>query len=420
MIPRYNVPEMAEIWSDEFKIASWIEIEAIAAYIMEGRKIIKDGLAQEIYGIIKNDSDRKVFVLECLKEEQTTQHDVVAFLNVLERSVGKVGRFVHYGLTSSDLVDTCLAKQMVKSIGLVVTEIGALCRAIHNKAVEHKHTAMMGRTHGMFAEPTTFGLVMLNFKSELIRNIDRLDNACTNAAVGKMSGAVGTYAHIPPAIEEQAMQDLSLAPEKVSSQIVSRDRHAEVVMALALLATTIERLALQIRLLSRSDVMEVAEGHGKGYKGSSAMPHKKNPIGCENLCGLARVVRGYVGPALESVALHHERDISHSSVERIILPDAFGITCYMIKKMTDIINKLFVDKEKMLSRVEQSSHQWLSQRTMLQLVNKGMSRQKAHSLVQHDMMGAMIKAKIDPLQPTKLLIKESLKNIDEIYKRFDI
>ena len=223
MLARYSTPEMDRVWSDEFKIMQWREIEAIAAYVMEGHKIIPEGVAAKVYKI----NDFKELLQECQEEEKTTQHDVVAFLNVLERRVGELGKYIHYGLTSSDLVDTGLARQMVKSLNIVLEATAELCRATHSLAIEHKHTYMMGRTHGMYAEPTTFGLVMLNFHNEFVRHVQKLDYVCTRAAVGKMSGAVGTYAHIPPTVEQEAMADIFLEPDKISNQVISRDRHAD-------------------------------------------------------------------------------------------------------------------------------------------------------------------------------------------------
>jgi len=411
MIPRYSIPELEAIWTDEHKIKLWLRIEQTAMNVMHKHGAIPERITFSI-----NDASSQEFISACKEKEKSTQHDVVAFLSVLEDALGKPGRYIHYGMTSSDLVDTGLALQMKESVGLIQDTLAVLCSAVLEKAVEHKNTLIMARTHGRFAEPSTFGLVLLNHYSELCRHITRLVNVKSMVAVGKLSGSIGLYAYVPPTIEQELMKVLELTAEPISSQIVARDRHAELISELALLATAIERLALEIRLLARSDVQELAEGHGSGYKGSSSMPHKVNPIVCENLCGLTRVVRSYVAPMLEDVALWHERDISHSSVERLVIPDAFGIVYYMIKRMTKVIKELWVDKQKMESRVRESVYQWTSQSIMLDLIDQGMSRQEAHTAVQHDLFS---RTNDEPIPTTDERLARHLKHVDEIFSRFE-
>jgi len=411
MIPRYESREMSEIWSDKGKIKNWLWIEHQAMQVMWGHGVIK--CAADFSKFSGWDIDK--FITDCREAEIETQHDVVAFLEVLERRLGPNGRYIHYGMTSSDLVDTGLALQMKDSVGLIQDALAVLCNTVLKTAVEHKNTLIMARTHGRFAEPSTFGLVLLNHYSELCRHVTRLVNVKSIIAVGKLSGSIGLYAYVPPIVEQELMKVLGLTAEPISSQIVARDRHAELVNELSLLATAIERLALEIRLLARSDVQELAEGHGPGYTGSSSMPHKVNPIACENLCGLARVVRSYITPMLEDVSLWHERDISHSSVERLVIPDAFGITYYMVKRMTKVMENLWVDKQKMEAKVRESVYQWTSQSIMLDLIDQGMSRQDAHTAVQHDLFS---RTNDELIPTTDERLARHLKHVDEIFSRF--
>jgi len=381
MIPRYDNEEMAKVWADKAKYALWILIEQTAMDVMYKHQIIPERITFPI-----QESGLQEFMAACKEREKATQHDVVAFLSVLEDVLGKPGRFIHFGMTSSDLVDTCFALQMKNALELIKAELLSLHTRLLTKAQTHKHDIIIGRTHGQRAEPSTFGLMLLEHWCEIGRNIARLNNAINTISVGKLSGAVGNFLHIPNAIEDKTMKDLGIRPNQLSTQVICRDQHAEVFNTLSLIGCALERLALRIRLLGQSEIKEVAEGHKKGYKGSSAMPHKSNNIGSENITGLARMLRGYAQIAMENTGLWLERDISHSSCERIIAPDATHITIYIIKRMSSIINDLVVYTDTMRQHVFQSDD-WKSQGYMLELIQSGTGRTEAHQQAQAGLDG---------------------------------
>jgi len=376
MIPRYSRPEMAALWSEEAKLNHWLEIEILAC----------EGMAQ--IGVIPADDAQIIrakaaFDIERVREnEKRTNHDVIAFLEEVAEHVGGPGRFIHRGLTSSDLLDTTLALQCVASANLLVEDLGKLRAAIATRAKEHKFTPMMGRSHGIHAEPITYGLKLALMYDEFGRAEKRLIEAREQIAVGKLSGAVGTHAHLDPRVEDYVCTKLGLKPAILATQIIQRDRHAHFMSTLALIASSIDRWATEFRHLQRTEVLEVEEFFAQGQKGSSAMPHKRNPITGEKLSGLARVIRGNAVAALENVALWHERDISHSSVERIIFPDSCELLSYMLKLTTDLIARQIVYPENMKANLDKSKGLIFSQSVMLALADKGLPRQVAYEAVQ--------------------------------------
>ena len=376
MIPRYTLPEMAAVWSDEARLGHWLRIEVLAceAWARQGR------IPQDDLDAIRA---RAAFSVERVNQlEERTNHDVAAFVQNVAESVGPAGRWVHFGMTSSDLLDTGLALQLRAAADLVLTRLERLLGVVKRRALEHRDTVMMGRTHGVHAEPTTFGHKLALWAFELDRDRDRLRRAREIVSVGKVSGVVGTYARVDPQVEEYVCGELGLRPAEASSQILQRDRHAEYVAALAITAASLEKFALEIRHLARTEVREVEEPFGSGQKGSSAMPHKRNPVVCERVCGLARVVRGNLQAALEDVALWHERDISHSSVERVILPDSTILVDYMLHLFTGVMEGLQVFPERMRRNIEATGGASLSQGVLLALVEKGLSREDAYGVVQ--------------------------------------
>src|SRR5687767_6391767 len=341
MIPRYSRPEMARIWSDENRFATWLQVEIAATEVLsEGGIVPPEALAA-----IKAKARFDIARIEAI--EKDVQHDVIAFVSNVAENVGAEGRWLHYGLTSSDVVDTALALMMRDALDLVRKGVEALRVVLKARAHEHKDTPMIGRTHGVHAEPMTFGLKVALWYADMGRALRRLEHARETIAVGKLSGAVGTFSHLPPEVEEAVCARLSLLPAPVSSQVLQRDRHAEVMTTLANVAASLEKIATEIRALQKTEVREVEEPFGARQKGSSAMPHKRNPVGCEQVTGLARVVRANALAALENVALWHERDISHSSVERVIVPDSFLALDHMLRRMTDIVKGLSVFPERM-------------------------------------------------------------------------
>jgi len=367
---------MRQIWSDENKFRIWLEIEILAC---EARKIP----ARDLATIRK----RARFSVERINEiEKVTNHDVIAFLTCVAENVGPASRHIHEGLTSSDVGDTALAYQMVQAADILIADVKALRDVIAHKAKQYKFTPCMGRTHGVHAEPTTFGLKMALMYDEFGRALARLERARDIVAVGKISGAVGTHAHLSPQVEAYVCKKLGLRPARISTQILQRDRHAEYMAALALVGCSIERWAQEFRHLQRTEVLEVEEFFAKGQKGSSAMPHKRNPITCERLCGLARVLRGNALAAMENVALWHERDISHSSVERVILPDSTTLLDYMLTTLTNIVDKLLVYPERMKANIELSKGLTYSQAVLLALTRKGLTREAAYAMVQRNAM----------------------------------
>jgi adenylosuccinate lyase len=381
MIERYSRPQMKKIWSDENKFDQWlrVEIAACEAWAELGE------IPQEEIVKIKKASYNLNRVAEFLK---VTHHDVTAFLNSVAESLGEESRFIHLGLTSSDVMDTALGLQLTQAADILAQDVAELISAMENKAVEHKYTIMMGRTHGVHAEPTTLGLKMALWTEEMKRNAQRLAEARRNISVGKISGAVGTYATVPPQVEKIACARLGLAPAPISSQIVQRDRHAQFVTTLAIIASSLEKFATEIRGLQRTEVREVEEPFETGQTGSSAMPHKRNPELCERICGLARLIRGHALTSLEDIALWHERDISHSSAERIILPDSCLALDYMLSIFTSIMKGLKVYPENMRRNIETSQGLVFSQRVLIALINKGLTREEAYKMVQDPAMKA--------------------------------
>jgi len=383
MIPRYSRPEMSRIWDEERRLQRWLDVELAVCDALAAAGEIPAAAAATIRRRARFDAARVRAI------EATVQHDVIAFLTNVAEHVGPEARYIHLGLTSSDVVDTAQALQMVEAADLLIADLEGLAKALELRAFEHKNTAMVGRTHGMHAEPTTFGLKLALFHAETRRDIERLQAARRRIAVGKLSGAVGTFAHLEPAIEAAALASLKLEPVAIASQVVQRDRHAEFLGAIALAATTIEKIAVEFRHLQRSEVGEVEEPFGKGQKGSSAMPHKRNPIGCEQMSGLARLLRGYLQTALENVPLWHERDISHSSAERVILPDATIALDYMAHRFTRIVAGLVVHEKAMRRNLEASRGLIYSGTVLLELAKKGASREEAYAWVQAAAMQAL-------------------------------
>lgn len=383
MIPRYTRPEMASIWAPASRFRIWFEIEAHAADAMADLGIIPKSAAETIWA----KGNAASFDVERIEEiERETRHDVIAFLTHLAEHVGPDARFVHQGMTSSDVLDTCFNVQLVRAADLLVTGIDRLLAALRSRAVEHKMTMTIGRSHGIHAEPTTFGVKLAGFHAEFQRARTRMVLAREEVATCAMSGAVGTFANIDPRVEVHVSKALELRPEPVSTQIIPRDRHAMYFATLAVVASSIERLATEIRHLQRTEVLEAEEYFAPGQKGSSAMPHKRNPVLTENLTGLARIVRSAVIPALENVALWHERDISHSSVERMIGPDATVTLDFAIHRMASVIEKLVVYPEKMRQNLDRLGGLHNSQRVLLALTQAGVSREDAYRLVQRNAM----------------------------------
>jgi len=431
MIDRYTTPEMGKIWNDENKYRKWMEIEVLACEALAELGEIPKEAAQEIRA--KADFD----VEKIYEVEEVTKHDVIAFLTVMGEYVGEASKYIHYGMTSSDVLDTSLAVMMKEAGELLLEDLKEVDKVLVDKAQEHKHTLMIGRTHGIHAEPVTFGLKMALWVAENRRNIARLERAIETISVGKISGAVGTFANINPFVEEYVCQNLGLKPAEVSTQILQRDRHAEFMSTLAIVASSLDKFGLELRNLQRTDILEVEEYFSKGQKGSSAMPHKRNPITSERICGLARVIRGNALAALENVALWHERDITHSSVERVIIPDSCILMDYMLKKFIGIMKGLNVYPENMKRNMQITGKLTFSQKIMLELVEKGgIKREEAYALVQRNALAAWEEKKdfeelvLNDQDIAKYLSNEEikacfdfdyhLKNIDTIYKRLGL
>lgn len=376
MLERYSRPEMSRIWTDQNRYQAWLEVEILA-----------DEAWAELGEIPKEDVAKiranATFSIERILEiEESTRHDVVAFTRAVSESLGEERKWVHYGLTSTDVVDTAYGYLLKQANDVLRQDLQNFLEIIAKKAKEHKYTVCMGRTHGVHAEPTTFGLKLATWYSEMKRNIHRFEHAARGVEAGKISGAVGTFANIPPFIEAYVCDKLGIQAQEISTQVLPRDLHAEYFAALALIATSIERFATEIRGLQKSETREVEEYFAKGQKGSSAMPHKRNPIGSENMCGLARVVRGHMLTAYEDVPLWHERDISHSSAERIIVPDTTILLNYMLNRFGNIVKNLTVFPENMKRNMNATFGLIYSQRVMLKLIDKGMTREQAYDLVQ--------------------------------------
>lgn len=382
MIARYSLPDMEAIWTLENKFRRWLDIEIYACEAWAELGVIP----REDVELIK---EKASFTVDRVLEiEKETNHDVVAFTRCVAESLGPESKWIHYGLTSTDVVDTALSAILVQALDMIVTDVKTLLVELRRQAQEHKYTIMMGRTHGVHAEPTTFGLKMALYVAEMERNLERLEQARANIAYGKLSGAVGTYANIDPFVEEYVCSRMGLKPALIATQTLQRDRHAQVLSTLAILAGSLEKLATEVRGLQKTETREVEEPFRRGQKGSSAMPHKRNPIMCERVSGLARVVRGYASSGFENQALWHERDISHSSVERIILPDATLAVHYMLHVMTRVIRDLHVYPENMRRNMQVTHGLVFSQRVLLTLVDRGMSREQAYDLVQKYAMQA--------------------------------
>lgn len=431
MIERYTLPEMGNLWTDAYKLKTWLDVEIAVCEAQAELGYIPAAAVEEIKAKANFDPQR---VLEI---EAEVRHDVIAFLTNVNEYVGDAGRYIHLGLTSSDVLDTALALQLVASLDLILERLEDLIQTLRYQAQQHRYTVMVGRSHGIHAEPITFGFKLAGWLAEVLRNRDRLVRLRQTIAVGKISGAVGTYANIDPRVEAIACQKLGLEPDTASTQVISRDRHAEYVQQLALLGASLERFAVEIRNLQRTDVLEVEEYFSKGQKGSSAMPHKRNPIRSERLTGMARIVRGHAVAALENVALWHERDISHSSVERVVFPDSCILTHFMLQEMTNLVKNLLIYPENMKRNMNVYGGVIFSQKVLLALVEKGMSREAAYQVVQGsahqawNQEGGNFEALIrQDLQVTQYLTpaeittcfdpQEHLKNLEQIYQRLDI
>lgn len=382
MIERYTRPEMGAIWTEENRFKAWLEVELLACEAWAELGVIPK---EDVRRLRENAS----FDIRRIKEiEEETRHDVVAFTRAVSETLGEERKWVHYGLTSTDVVDTALGYLLKQANAILRRDLENFIQVLKEKAREHKYTVMMGRTHGVHAEPTTFGLKLALWYAEMLRNLERFEQAAKMVEVGKISGAVGTYANIDPFVEQYVCEKLGLTPAPISTQTLQRDRHAYYMATLALIATSIEKFAVEIRGLQKSEVREVEEFFAKGQKGSSAMPHKRNPIGSENMTGMARVIRGYMVTAYENVPLWHERDISHSSAERIILPDATIALNYMLNRFANIVKNLLVYPENMKKNMERTFGLIYSQRVLLALIDKGMTREEAYDLVQPKAMEA--------------------------------
>jgi len=427
MIARYTHPEMGRIWSDQRRYETWLLVEAAAADAMAAAGIIPADAARDI-------RQRGAFDIARIEEiEQTTQHDVIAFTTAVAEHVGPSARWLHFGLTSSDVIDTAQALQIREACDVILGDLDALAAAIRDRAVEHKRTPMIGRTHGVHAEPMTFGLKLALWYAEIGRDIERIRRARQTISVGKLSGAVGTFAHLPPSIEAAVCRTLGLEPAPVASQVIQRDRHAEVLSALAIAGASLETFALEIRGLQKTEIGEVEEPFGKGQKGSSAMPHKRNPIGCEQIVGLARLLRANCHASMENIALWHERDISHSSVERVILPDSFIALDHMLRRFTRIVHGMVVYPERMRENLNRSRGVVFSGTVLLELARRGISREQAYEWVQRNAMRsfaeqrdfkALLLADADvtgALPPAEIErafdLDEQLKHVDDIFDR---
>jgi adenylosuccinate lyase len=427
MIPRYTHPDMGRIWSEERRFETWLQVETAAAEAMAEVGIIPQDAARDIREKSRFDVARIAAI------EETTQHDVIAFTTAVGEHIGPSARWLHFGLTSSDVVDTAQAIQMREATDLLIGDLEGLLDAVRARAEEHRRTPMIGRTHGVHAEPMTFGLKLALWYAELQRDQERLKRARAVVAVGKISGAVGTFAHLDPSIEAAICQRLGLEAAPVSSQVIQRDRHAELMTTIAITGASLEKFALEVRGLQKTEIGEVQEPFGKGQKGSSAMPHKRNPIGCEQITGLARLLRGNAHAALENIALWHERDISHSSVERVILPDSFIALDHMLRRFTRIVKGLVVNVDRMKENLELSRGVVFSGTVLLELAQRGVSREQAYEWVQRnalrsydekkdfkqllladaDVMGVLDEKTVDDAFDLKV----QLKNVDQIFDR---
>ncbi|MBM3332595.1 adenylosuccinate lyase [candidate division WOR-3 bacterium] len=426
MTTRYDTPEMAALWNEDAKFRSWLLVEKTVAAVQAEIGIIPKTAARAI--------QRASFKIKEIDEfERITNHDVIAFTRSVAKSAAAAGKYVHYGLTSYDVVDTALSLRCASALEILQTALGGLRIETARLALEHKHTPMMGRTHGVHAEPITFGLKCLSWFEETERNIGRLAAAASEMRHGKISGVVGAYTQLGPDVEARVLSRLNLKPEPVSTQVIPRDRHAAMLNTLALVATGMERIATEIRNLQRTEVGELGEPFAKGQRGSSAMPHKKNPIICERITSLARLIRAYAQVGLENICLWHERDLSNSANERVIIPESFTLTHYMIRKLTGVLSGLVVRPDRMLANLESSGQTFLSQGVMLELVRAGMDKDRAYKLVQElaftcqTQGGSLPELCAANPEISKLLdrrarsrafdLKRLLRNVDAVYRR---
>ena len=427
MIPRYTRPEMAKIWTEQRKFETWLEIELLVCEALSELGEIPSKAVKEI-------REKSKFDVQQINEiEKATKHDVIAFLTNVGESIGPLSKYLHYGLTSSDILDTSLALLLKEASEIILQDIHRFLEVLKKKAFQHKETLMIGRSHGVHAEPITFGLKMALWYDEMKRNLIRMERAKEAVSVGKISGAVGTFAHIPPFVEEFVCRRLGLKPAPISTQIVQRDHHAEFFTTLAILASSIEKFSVELRHLQRTEVLEAEEFFSKGQKGSSAMPHKRNPISAENLSGLARLVRSYSIAAMENIPLWHERDISHSSVERVIAPDATILIDYMLNRLTSIVENLIVYPENMKANLDKMGGLIFSEAILLLLTRKGLSREEAYGVVQRNAMkvwekGDDFKTLLSQDEVIKRLftaeelnaafnVRSHLKHVEDIFRR---
>ncbi|MHB8157275.1 MAG: adenylosuccinate lyase [Desulfocucumaceae bacterium] len=430
MIERYTLPEMKRIWSQDNKYRKWLDVEIYACEAMADLGLVPASA-------LKNIKEKASYTVDRVDEiEAVTNHDVIAFLTCVAEYVGEDSKYIHMGLTSSDVLDTALAAQMKEAGESILARLKELRPVLLERAAEHRNTIMMGRTHGVHAEPITFGLKMLLWTSETDRNIERMESALESISVGKISGAVGTYANINPAIESHVCSRMGLRPAEVSTQIVQRDRHAELLATIAIIGSSLEKFTTEIRSLQRTEILEVEEYFAKGQKGSSAMPHKRNPITAERISGMARLLRGNALVAMENITLWNERDISHSSVERVIIPDSTTALDYMLYKFTAMMKNLLIYPENMMKNLELTGGLLFSQRVLLTLVNKGLTRETAYELVQRNAMETWKTHRsfkdllredpdVSPLLGGEELdglfdYSYHLGRVDEIYKRFGL
>ncbi len=434
MIERYSTPEMTRLWSEAERYRTWLEVELAAMEAFEGLGEVPAGSVARLRSKVSDAPLDGAFAIRVAELEAVTRHDIVAFTRALTELFGEDARHVHYGLTSTDVVDTAQNLLLKRALALILADAQAAHGALLRLAVEHKHTATIGRTHGIHAEPTSFGLKFLNFAAALERDLGRLRAAEAAISVAMLSGSVGAYAHVPPNVEEAVARSLGLSPDPITNQTVARDRHAELLSALAILGTTIERVALEIRHLQRTEVREAQEGFAKGQTGSSSMPHKKNPIASENLAGIARLLRSNLQAGLENVALWHERDISHSSVERVILPDSTTLASYALRRLRRVLDDLVVYPERIAANLGSLGGLVFSQRVLHALIAKGMSREAAYEITQRTSLrgwesGASLRELVAADPDNTLSASELdeafdaawyLRYVDEIYARFGL
>lgn len=434
MVERYSTPEMRELWSEAERYRSWLTVELAALAAFEDLGTVPVGAAAAVSLALADAPLDDAFAARVAEIEESTKHDIVAFTRALSERAGEAARFVHYGLTSTDVVDSAQNLLLTRAIDLIMADLDAVLNALLGLAARYKHTACIGRTHGIHAEPMTFGLKFLNFAAAFQRDRDRLARAREAVGVVMLSGSVGTYAHVPPQVEQAAALSLGLVADPLTNQTVARDRHAELLAALALIGTSIERVALEIRHLQRTEVREAQEGFGAGQTGSSSMPHKKNPIASENLMGVARLLRSNLQAGLENVALWHERDISHSSVERVILPDSTTLASYALRRLARVLTDLVVYEDRVARNLDALHGLVFSQRVLHQLIEAGLSRERAYEVVQRNSLacldgGGHLKSLIaadqeNVLSPAQL--DEAfdaawfLRHVDVIYQRFGL